>query len=449
MSQALHVNFALAIHRRRSQRRGVIFIAALGIIAILSGLLLAFAIDMRTEAIAAANRQSEIQAEEAEQAGEEFVCANVDFESTAGTNSTSGASQPDSWTLCYNTPTEAVQVGNGYFWIIRPSEVDDTDYEYGITDECSKLNINATSFTAALLTALPTDMTSDVADAVMDWKSSAGKATSDGAETDYYNGLTEPYDAKNQPYESVEEMLLVRGITPQTLFGYDLNRNGTIEDSERTESNNASLGFDTTGNDSRGIFRYLTVYTTGEPALMTANTGGGGGGGGGTSTKAALGLLNVNTVSENVLMAEGLTQSQADTLIQAAQSTTGGLTSLSDVQTAIAGAQVPNSLLQAMTATSYQYSADIVGVSGDGRSFKRVRIVVDCSPSSTTASTTGTTGGGGGGAAASGATVPSRIVYRRDLTGYGWPLSPDIRTALRSGTNFQPGTPGSNLGNNH
>ncbi len=62
-----------------------------------------------------------------------------------------------------------------------------------------------------------------------------------------------------------------------------------------------------------------------------------------------------------------------------------------------------------ITGTSFQYSADIVAVSGDGRSFKRVRIVVDAR------------------------TQPAKIVYRKDLTDLGWPLPPDVRTELRPG----------------
>ena len=63
-----------------------------------------------------------------------------------------------------------------------------------------------------------------------------------------------------------------------------------------------------------------------------------------------------------------------------------------------------------ITTESYQFSADIVSVSGDGRAFRRCRIVVDAAES------------------------PPRLLYRQDLTHLGWPLSPDIVNLLRSGT---------------
>ena len=62
-----------------------------------------------------------------------------------------------------------------------------------------------------------------------------------------------------------------------------------------------------------------------------------------------------------------------------------------------------------ITGQSFYYSADIVSVSSQGRGFKRVRIVVNATNS------------------------PPVIVYRKDLTYLGWPLSPDILSSLRKG----------------
>jgi len=66
-----------------------------------------------------------------------------------------------------------------------------------------------------------------------------------------------------------------------------------------------------------------------------------------------------------------------------------------------------------ITGKSFQYSADIVAVSGNGRAYKRCRIVVNAS---------GTT---------------PQIVYRRDLTDRGWPMDPEILASLRSGQGQQ------------
>jgi|GEM_PF-2755698 len=455
------------------RRRGAIFVTTLGVIVILSGLLLAFAQDMRTEVIAAGNRASQIQADAIELAGEKYVMAMIDYyNSTAPVTNAAGSSVTDSWSLVYNTPAQAVQVGNGYFWIIRPNEQSDTEYDYGIVDECSKLNLNVASFNANMLLQLPTGITQDVADAVIDWKTPAAQGSQDGAQTDYYNGLAIPYEAKNQPYETVDEMMLVRGIGVNELYGLDANHDGIVDDGERAASSNSNStsGGVSASADTRGIARYLTVWSQGEIMVQPITTGGtagagrggatagraGGGGGGGTTTSVASGLINVNTASENVFIALGLTQSEANSLVTAAQGQSGGLIQQSDIQTAMGGS-VPSSFYNQVTTSSYQYSADIVAVSGDGRAYKRVKIIIDCSPKAE-AGSTGSSGSAsplsgssanGVASTASASAVPSCVmVYRRDLSNFGWPLPQDIRTALRSGQPIEPGVPGSNLQDN-
>src|SRR5262249_9776303 len=61
-----------------------------------------------------------------------------------------------------------------------------------------------------------------------------------------------PYRCKNGPLDSLEELLLVRGVTPQLLFGNDRNRNGMFDPDEQSE------GID--GHD-QGWSAYLTVYS--------------------------------------------------------------------------------------------------------------------------------------------------------------------------------------------
>jgi type II secretory pathway component PulK len=432
--------------RGRRNRRGLIFIIALGVIIILAGLVLSFAQNMRSEATASANRLSQLQADAIELGAEQWMMAQVDLNASStssssgagGTSSSSGTSTPDSWTLVYNTPAEAVQTGNGYFWLIRPNENSDQEYDYGIQDESGKLNLNVASlYTVSNTTStsefsnLPTNVTQDIIDAMADWMNPEAKASTDGAETDYYNGLAEPYDAKNQPFETVDELLLVRGVTLPVLYGFDLNRDGVVTDAERTKAQSDGQDYSAV-NDTRGIARYLTVFSSGGTALQTANAGGGGGGGRGggrtggggggaaaTTTTPKVGLVNLNTASENVMMAMGLTQQQADAIMTAR--TGAAMASLADVQQALSGASPPATFLQQSTLSSYQYSADIVAVSGDGRAYKRVKIVVDCTQ------------------------TPCKIIYRRDLTGLGWPLDEQIRTSLRSGQGIQPGTAGSNV----
>jgi general secretion pathway protein K len=78
-----------------------------------------------------------------------------------------------------------------------------------------------------------------VVDSLVDWRDPDDLPRLHGAESDYYLGLPEPYLAKNGWFDAPEELLLVRGITPELFYGQegmpglrDLvsvhNRHGTI-----------------------------------------------------------------------------------------------------------------------------------------------------------------------------------------------------------------------------
>jgi len=63
------------------------------------------------------------------------------------------------------------------------------------------------------------EMTGDVIAAIIDWMDEDDDLEEQGAETEYYMALDPPYRAKNAPVDSIEELLLVRGVTPALLNG--------------------------------------------------------------------------------------------------------------------------------------------------------------------------------------------------------------------------------------
>ena len=74
-------------------------------------------------------------------------------------------------------------------------------------------------------------MTDEIAAAIIDWIDQDDN-TESGAETDYYATLDPPYAAKNGPFDTIEELLLVKGVTPEILYGEDANRNGVLDPNE-------------------------------------------------------------------------------------------------------------------------------------------------------------------------------------------------------------------------
>src|SRR5206468_8845425 len=72
-----------------------------------------------------------------------------------------------------------------------------------------------------------------------------------GAKNECYWSRCPSYRSKNCPLDTLDELLLVRGVTPELLYGTDRNRNGMRDNSEEADS---------TGQD-RGWSAFLTVYT--------------------------------------------------------------------------------------------------------------------------------------------------------------------------------------------
>ena len=98
-----------------------------------------------------------------------------------------------------------------------------------------------------LLMALP-GMDEYTADAILDFIDPDDEPREFGVESDYYTQLPNPYAAANGPLNSIEQLLLVKGVTPYLLFGLDQNRNGILEANE----SNAAMMTGTMGAGSMG-----------------------------------------------------------------------------------------------------------------------------------------------------------------------------------------------------
>ncbi len=58
-----------------------------------------------------------------------------------------------------------------------------------------------------------------IIDSLVDWLDADNRESDFGAESTYYQTLSPPYECRNGPIPVIEELLLVRGITPKLLFG--------------------------------------------------------------------------------------------------------------------------------------------------------------------------------------------------------------------------------------
>ncbi|MBN2372217.1 general secretion pathway protein GspK, partial [bacterium] len=315
-----------------------------------------------------------------------------------------------------------------------------------------------------MLLKLP-NMTSELAAAIIDWRDSDSDLTQGGAEDEYYLLLDEPYYCKNSNLESVEEVLLIKGASKELLYGEDTNRNGYL-DSNENDADKGAPSDNYNGRLDRGFYEYVTVYSM-EPNVdsegenkLNINTGGDEfsnlvqdvikdefkfreimttlrftnfdsvldfyirsglteeqfkqieGKLTTSSQENITGLININTAPKEVLMClPGLVESDVDAIIQKRNS--GDIDKKSLAWVAELLPQKAGAIGAYLTTRSFRYSADIISLSGDGRSYQRYRMIADTEDND------------------------FKILFWKSLKNIGWPLDQQIIKTLRAGKTLE------------
>lgn len=145
-------------------------------------------------------------------------------------------------------------------------------YAVSVTGETGKIDINRVPdiiLKNLLLNSGVKDKDADIiVDSIMDWKDADDLHRLNGAESDYYMSLPNPYKAKNADFNAIEELLLVRGVTTALLYG---------------------------SADKKGIMEFITVNSNSN-------------------------VINVNYAPREVLLAiPGIDSESADRIIQSRQ----------------------------------------------------------------------------------------------------------------------------------
>jgi uncharacterized membrane protein YgcG len=192
---------------------------------------------MMTEFEATTMYGSDVQAREAADSGVEYVATMLGNRTDPALENLQH--NPSLFMAKTVVPSQRVR-GTARFSVIAPVEnsTRGNSIRYGLMDESAKLNLNL------LLTMKLTDdevhtlllnipgMTIETADAILDWIDTDDTKRPYGAESETYEGMTPPYKAKNGPLESLDELLMVKGVTPALLYGEDANRNGLLDPNE-------------------------------------------------------------------------------------------------------------------------------------------------------------------------------------------------------------------------
>lgn len=244
--------------RIRQSRGGMVLIFALWVLGILTILAVSVAAGIRQKIFLVARLDERsrmsylLEAAVKKTAGyihQEMEVSSFVFTPTVKMNLLNNASELSSITLGRD------QAGVGYV------PEDGTDVHWGVVDEESKINLNKTKIlplTTLLINvlSLKDEDAAKLALALLDWRQfGEGEVTGFFSE-DYYTNLQYPYPKKSANYETLDEMLLVSGVTKQM---YDK------------------------------LINYVTIYGDGS--------------------------VNINTASKEVLMALGLPDALIDKIL--------------------------------------------------------------------------------------------------------------------------------------
>ena len=440
-------------HRRSvslGANKGTVLIVTIWIVLVLAGLVLVFSRSTRVEAIATANYIASVQADSIARGALQYAIAQL---------------QSDQEVVILTQGEdlfEAVELETGFFWVLHPNLSDDRNYTYGLTDEASKINLN--SATEEMLLKLP-GMTSELASAILDWRDTDSEITPGGAENEYYLLLADPYYCKDGPLETVEEILLLRGASEEILYGEDTNKNGVL-DAQENDANESEPPDNKNGRLDRGIYDYVTVYSrqpnvsqegedrinvneadaedqlsdllremiTDDRYFLVMDAARAGRpyanildfyySSGLTidefkqtadqlttqSEDTLTGLVNVLTAPREVLLClPEMTENDADELIsKRASLDEEDLASIAWVADVLSQ-EIAVAIGAHITMRSFQQSADIIGVSYNGRAYRRYRVILDLQDGT------------------------PKILYWKSLHHLGWPLDPEILNSLREG----------------
>ncbi len=203
---------------RQRHNRGSVLVAVLWCLALLSVLVLGLLHATRMDLRLVKNYGDRIQAHYLALAGLERAKAVVyhDCVTRRQTATSHNGSVYDD-----NQDFRDIQFGRGHFSVLRPPEGGESGVVFGVSDEESRLDVNTAATNE--LTRI-TGLTASVAAAIVDWRSGTNAQVAGGAGPDYYANLQPPYESRNAPFQTIRELLMVKGVTQEDLLGDDSDR---------------------------------------------------------------------------------------------------------------------------------------------------------------------------------------------------------------------------------
>jgi general secretion pathway protein K len=251
--QSLELNVQSPNLRQRfgRQAKGVALVMVLWVVAILSVIVLEFCFAMRTAVNITNNYKEELQLYAMAEGGVQRAVAELIYKHDPGIQ------QMRKTMKLEEVPLEKMEwVTDGRPYLLP---FDQGACEVRVMSEAGKININLVSESTLRKIignfGLEEEERDMVVDSILDWRDADDFYRVNGAENDYYQSLKEPYDCKNGNLDSVEELPLVRGMTPDLFYGRKMIK----KEGEMSK-------------DGIGLKDIFSVYATGEQIDINSAT---------------------------------------------------------------------------------------------------------------------------------------------------------------------------------
>lgn len=248
--------------------RGGVFVTTLIMLVALTIIVSGVARFTRTEFRAQINRIGQIKAQRNAEAAIARALAEFSVQTTQANPGVTAITDP--WAVLGNNASERFLVDDGSFRI-------------QIVDASGYVNINSADQNQ--LERMP--FSQEQIDSLLDWREAGRDPRPEGGKDEYYNALPVPYNAKLGPFDSVDELLLVRGFSASALY--------------RTQDEVVSTATQVQGPDA--IQPVLIDLLTAESTSRNISPSG--------QTK-----LNINTVNQQQMVQRGLSLQLAQAIIQ-------------------------------------------------------------------------------------------------------------------------------------
>jgi len=319
---------------RDSGEKGIALIMVLWVLTVLMVIVLSFSYTAKTEMQAALAFKQGIEKKYLAEAGIERGIIEIVYEKQ-NRNAQVVLEGGETWRMD-GTP-HTVQTEDGY-------------YTVSITDESGKININTLDDTSGIIlknlimnsgaqekvpgsgaqekapdSGLQEKVVDTIVDSILDWKDGDDLTRLNGAESDYYMSLPNPYKARDDNFQTLEELLLVKGMTPEMLYG---------------------------GNKKKGIINFLTVVNSG------------------------VSTINANAAPKEVLMAvPGITAEIAEAIVSSRENPADPAATAS-IQGMLAAIQPPFNKLLSFGAAGGVFTIESSAYKGDSKGAYTIKATI-------------------------------------------------------------------------